>query len=779
MDLDESRRIEWLTRIKRWVGVLYRAGLNEYLPRTGRFFLLLLTLFVAPQFLSAQLEYVPIEQNTIVAQAASQEKMRIASRWNLRSSDRQVVVQMQRNKQRLVCFDNLLAIGQEIESVTNLTCAPLNHSAVSINDNCLMISTLNITGIQEDLYCVEICDTVGVCFTVQIIIEVRQPLGLPFMDDFSYTGPFPDRSKWLDRNVFVNNTMAKDPPSFGVATFDGLDENGSPYGGDEADISDYLTSGFFDLSGLTIQDNVYLTFYVQKKGLGLRPRVNDVFRLEFKNNQGNWIQIAEYPGISGSFPSTDSPPFEYKFILLTNAYLHDDFQFRFSNVGSRSGIREVWHLDYVRIGRNRNQNPAFEDVAFTTVPNSILFPYTAMPINHLMNNEERYINSEVSIGIYSHFSQSSLIDPSWHVLSDRVNGTEILKEGDLTLLELPPLVPVNQRNLSPGIHNFINPLRSDAWFDNFRSAIQGKDSVNFITTYTLNQDQEVINNIPETIRNNRVSSSTVIKDYFAYDDGTAEMGIALVSNPTVLTQIALKFHAEVADSLQGFQVHFPYVEGDQSNLLFNFKVWISELKDDKEDYRLIFQRPIYPDQIFDTLQAFSTYGLIDESTGRDTKLFIPPGDFYIGIQQVSTGARIPMGFDRNNPQGLDYIYFNRGFGWEKFSDQSNAIPGAVMLRPVFGNDPLPITTNMDELSKPLPSVKVFPNPTDGMINIQLSENSNTIGWYLDVVNTLGQRVYHSSFQNELNIRQLPGGVYNLSIRNERHQLISNHKILLR
>jgi len=779
MGFDESKKIRWLFKLKKWADVMYKAGLNEYVPGTGKFFSILLLLFLINSRMEAQLELIPIEQNFLVAKASIDEELRLHSKYGFRSTDRQVLVQLKSNKQKRVCFDQLLEIGQQIESVTNLSCAELEHSAVTIDGDCIQISTLNVSGIQEDLYCIEICDTMGMCMIVQVIIEVRAPITLPFMDDFSYTGPFPDRAKWLDRFVFINNTMAKDPPSFGVATFDGLDNNGSPYGGGEADISDYLTSGFFDLSGLTIQDNVYLTFYIQKKGLGLRPRVNDVFRLEFKNNQGNWVQIAEYPGITGSFPTSDSPDFEYKFILLTNAYLHDDFQFRFSNVGSRSGIREVWHLDYVRLGRNRNQNPAFEDAAFSKPPNSILFPYTAMPINHLMNHEDKYLNSELSIGIYSHFGQSALVDPSWHLLHDRVNGTEILREGDLTLLELPPLVPVNQRNLSPGIHNFNNPLRSDAWFSTFQSAISGKDSVNLITTYTLNQDQEAINNIPETLRNNSVSTSTVIKDYFAYDDGTAEMGIALVSNPTVLTQLAVKYHAEVADSLQGFQVHFPYVEGDQSNLLFNFKIWISELKDDEEDYRLIFQRPIYPDQIFDTLQAFSTYGLIDENTGRDTKIFIPPGDFYIGIQQVSTGARIPMGFDRNNPQGLEYIYFNRGFGWEKFSEQSNALPGAVMIRPVFGTDPLPITTNTTDELMPSIKVKVFPNPTDGRLNILPEDYVDTKGWYVEMNNTLGQRVLYESYRPELNVGNFPGGIYYLSVRNAMHHLISNHKIVLR
>ena len=56
-------------------------------------------------------------------------------------------------------------------------------------------------------------------------------LSLPFFDDFSAkTGSvYPNCSNWQDNHVFINDDMAYKPPSIGVATFEGLKWNGTPY----------------------------------------------------------------------------------------------------------------------------------------------------------------------------------------------------------------------------------------------------------------------------------------------------------------------------------------------------------------------------------------------------------------------------------------------------------------------------------------------------------------------------------------------------------------------
>src|SRR3954471_22646353 len=45
---------------------------------------------------------------------------------------------------------------------------------------------------------------------------------LPFVDDFSRDGIYPFDCLWTDSAVFINDDFADNPPTFGVATFDGV-----------------------------------------------------------------------------------------------------------------------------------------------------------------------------------------------------------------------------------------------------------------------------------------------------------------------------------------------------------------------------------------------------------------------------------------------------------------------------------------------------------------------------------------------------------------------------
>ena len=58
---------------------------------------------------------------------------------------------------------------------------------------------------------------------------VPDTLTLPFLDDFSQDGIYPSTERWLDKEVFINSDLARNMPTVGVATFDGLNEYGNPY----------------------------------------------------------------------------------------------------------------------------------------------------------------------------------------------------------------------------------------------------------------------------------------------------------------------------------------------------------------------------------------------------------------------------------------------------------------------------------------------------------------------------------------------------------------------
>ncbi|HRH38777.1 MAG TPA: hypothetical protein PK760_10555, partial [Flavobacteriales bacterium] len=75
---------------------------------------------------------------------------------------------------------------------------------------------------------------------------------------------------WQDDDVFVNGTYPLEPPTIGVATFDGLSRTGYPYNYTQWNsygIADHLTTVPIDLSGHTAADSIYLSFFYQPRGI--------------------------------------------------------------------------------------------------------------------------------------------------------------------------------------------------------------------------------------------------------------------------------------------------------------------------------------------------------------------------------------------------------------------------------------------------------------------------------------------------------------------------------
>lgn len=94
-------------------------------------------------------------------------------------------------------------------------------------------------------------------------------LALPFIDDFAKYTIYPDQSKWIDEDVFINTTYGVNPPTIGVATFDMLNSDGYLHTNASAYpfISDFLTSKPINLFDYTIMNPISVSttelFYYQ------------------------------------------------------------------------------------------------------------------------------------------------------------------------------------------------------------------------------------------------------------------------------------------------------------------------------------------------------------------------------------------------------------------------------------------------------------------------------------------------------------------------------------
>ena len=111
----------------------------------------------------------------------------------------------------------------------------------SIDLNCVTISAHANAPVSSVSLPFAYVTSDGNILSYTIYVDIVKPLVLPFFDDFAYNSKIPDPARWVDKNVFINQTMAVDPPSIGVATFDGLNSNGTPYGGGFSK-ANYLTS---------------------------------------------------------------------------------------------------------------------------------------------------------------------------------------------------------------------------------------------------------------------------------------------------------------------------------------------------------------------------------------------------------------------------------------------------------------------------------------------------------------------------------------------------------
>ncbi|MCU0441621.1 MAG: T9SS type A sorting domain-containing protein [Bacteroidia bacterium] len=554
---------------------------------------------------------------------------------------------------------------------------------------------------------------------------------LPFIDDFSKTNLFPDKQNWTNRYVFINNDFAIRPPSVNVATFDGLDERGNPYGVGRGYL-DTLTSIPIDLSGLVRTDSVYLSFWVQPAGLGDRPNPADSIVVEFKLpsfSTNSWQTV--WNGTAATFTSNAFTPV---YVIVDSLYLHDDFQFRFKNIGSRTGNINIWNIDYVRLDRGRRPNDGFFDVALSNTPPALLTPYTSMPRNHFLSNPAAFTNTQQKM-----------------------------------------VVKLNTANDFPINYGRVTFNPDQVRIDSFGNtlgfvAAQSDTLVNLLSSFSLSGtfagDSQTVkaryytnlnNNVDNIPTNDTFTINTYFSNFFAYDDGTAEAGYGLENEPG---SVALGYTLQVPDTLFGLSMFFNQSSVDVSTLPFNLMIWSAigtgpggtgetVLK------RILVSRPIYTNQ----RNGFYYYKLPEP-------IAMPAGKFYIGWEQSSI-FNLNMGFDRNYQ--LNGVFAKNPEMWYKVDNiqvwQQTAFTGALMMRPLIGkwlNPPVGVS-ELDASMQTSWEPSLYPNPASEILYI---EPNTTSPYSVQVFNTMGQSLMMvNDSPKRLSLNGLASGMYWVTLTN--------------
>ncbi len=594
-----------------------------------------------------------------------------------------------------------------------------------------------------------------------------QSLLLPFFDDFSYLEKYPNPNLWQTNSttVWVNRGMSKTPPSIGVATLDGLNAKGMPYGWLSATGvgCDTLESQNIDLQTVVPSDSLYFSFFYQPGGWGDLPEFADKLLIEFKNNAGNWVTMKTLSGLSGSVPA-----FTQVNIYVGAAYLNNSgFRFRFRNLGSRLGARDHWHIDYVKLAKNRSfREPNYNDVTFFEPPISPFATYTAMPYKQFKaispNNLAAIMAPNVSFKVANRFNIDKTPTLSVQVY-DKYSGVDVVPS-------VNPAVPL----LTPGQETTVTPTTAVGPASYNFAGLPAADSALLVVRYALNAPgQDVFTNQPNyQFLNDTVERLVPLTDFFAYDDGSAESSIITQNSGT---KAALKFHTIIADTLQGIRMHVPAFDVSVANQLFNFSVYVGSLNNNPvyEAYNL---RPFYGD----SLQYWASYPF--SGSGGFAPLIPVNTDFYIVWEQASAGQAIPIGLDKNSPQGTQFIQQNTGAGWLPLGSN---VSGALMFRPYLGSKRFINNENLAENS--LKNINIYPNPSSHILNIKLPNSLEAINLLENIdlnytiINILGSNVQsgilNSSINNSIDITQLNTGFYTLIVKNKENIAVASAKLI--
>ena len=612
-----------------------------------------------------------------------------------------------------------------------------------------------------DGVCVTVCNEFGLCDTYRATFTVDRPsVALPFFDDFSYAGVRPEVDLWQDEDVLINRTYGVTPPSIGVATFDGLDFDGQPYVGSgntgrRGQPRDYLTSASIDLAG---QTGTVLSFYLQPKGLGNRPEVQDSFLVQFLDVTGTWKTVFAREGILNTQSNTVVDPFEGVLVDVPAEYAYDGFQFRFVNLSTETGGVDNWNLDYVKLS-NTSTTLVTQDLALIEPPFHLTAPYTSVPVRHLqVAGGELYVDS-IFLRLWNHRADVTPVTQSTYTIAN---------QGDPFFSSSAGLFPSRFFGQDNGIAPQSFETRRATFSEvptsgEVRGFIEGLDPAGdytLATTYSLTVATEDATFSPAVSRNNSATTLTELGDYFAYDDGTAEVTIEGQTGNVIVQ----RYRAYVPDQLIGIRIRLPRGLGNAGNQNINFEVY-GEGEDSRPGELLYsFSTPVlYAENFFnDSLQAFTSYALPEA-------LDLPVGDFYVGWRQGTATRSLPVGFDRNS-QPDSVAFFNSGSGFEILGGSTR---GAIMIRPLMsGADVMPTATREPVAEQ---FVTVYPNPTAGQLNIQPLDGVSVqeLSYRLYAAN--GQQLERGSGRLSLDLTDLPPGMYLLECR--WGQRVSRHRII--
>ncbi len=533
-------------------------------------------------------------------------------------------------------------------------------------------------------------------------VRVQQltPLTLPFWDDFSFNNlqhlnaleNFPSDSLWqYGSSVWVNTGMGINPPTYKVATFDGLDSLGQPYvttnplakGNADRLVSRPIR---LDLVAPALRNSIFMFFYFQWGGNGEPPNPGDNLSLYFKNDSSKWINVWTSPDTITNTLSNSTKFYAVKVPITDINFFHANFQFYFQNFARLSGEFDMWNLDYVYINNGKSQYAPvysdFPDRAIQMPPTSPFLQYHSIPVWHFLTNPDSLLafpslpvtNQRSDQTIAANYPQPvNLV--TYLTTTTRLN--KVVKENTILLDSIPAQTVYHDQSTTFTLNNKpalsgLDP-NTDSIALKFKIKLFTGDNVKKVSANIGDYDTLVYQGM-EFRYNDTLSANFILRNYYAYDDGGAEYAVTLTQpGSSLMYEFDMDYHKP--DTLVGVNLYFPHV-GDESNQVVKLQI-LDSLTANSIDSTSILSPSILTQQ-----------SMVIQRTEYNNFIYVPLAQkvlvkkkFYVGWIQNTT-ATIGVGYDKNSSSGSKIFYNTAGI-WQ----QNTVLQGNLMIRPVFGNCP--------------------------------------------------------------------------------------------
>ena len=535
--------------------------------------------------------------------------------------------------------------------------------------------------------------------------HISDTTSLPFWDDFSANNS--NNNRWLifDRKS-IKNYGNNNAPSINVIEFDGLDSYGSPYshlnGYGESDV---LMSSPINIENYINNKTIYMSFFWNFNINGELPDYQDSLKLEFLNSNQIWEMVWFTVGGIENFKGNN---FQYEIINVEDKFLHDNFKFKFSNIGNSEGPFDSWVIDYIYINNDRSKfDSTFIDRTLTNINSKIFSEYVSIPIDHFENSMEILDSMEVSIK-----NLDSNIQPINYFF--KAFSNEIDKPIDI----------ITGEELSPILNGFETRSIKTRRVDVTRFSTD-KDSLNLNLIFYITSGDLSFEN--KNYLNNDTSFSLIkFSNFYSYDDGKAEYAAGLNQKNS---ELVIKYYTLKKDTLTHIAILFPLINNSYDG-----------------DINLVGYKNINQEKLFDQKKIIDFNNKI--TTFKLTPPLIVEDTFYIGFKQNSD-TFLPVGLDKNN-ESNDKIFFKVDGKW----NQNEVINGSLIIRPIFGKTDGLIT----KVDKSENKIIMYPNPTDGRVYFDQKIDKLFL---VDINGIIVSKIYRNI--DNINIHHLVEGIYYIII----------------